>query len=283
MSGLRRENWDGSLNHVPHRWALATVVDDFGNLLRMRRCGHCRRWLECDVENFSPRGRTPSGYVSRWDGWCRPCRRENRRRYYANTPALQRKVQRRAKEQRMRADQGWLERRRAVNREYMRKRRVEAPEKLAEQRARYIEKLRQDPKRYEEFLAARRMEYHLRQERKGRKKIDGGHATGGPELPIGPLLAVVERYLQRVDHWNGDDDAEIVALERIGLDPRSLYGWRKGERKAVRFDVVDRVLVRLDLNWFDVYEKPVNGHAEDPEAWKAYRAACLAFEGELVE
>lgn len=276
-------DFDGSLNRAVHFLATRTFTDDFGNRCVYRRCGHCRCWMERTLDNFGIRERHESGHVKRWDNWCRECRRAASRRYYAEAEEQRIKMRRRARWHREMEDPEKRARRRARNAEYQRRRRLEDPQREKNTAKRYMERLRADPVRYERWLAKRREEYAVRQERKG-KVVKGKKrpaSAGGGHLPVAPLIAAIESYLKRT--VLDMDGIGLRPHEHVGLDERTFSEWRSGKRKSAQLDLVDRALTAMGLHWWDVYEKPVNGHAKDEEAWKAYRAASLAFEGELVE
>lgn len=278
-------DFDGSINRVPHFLASATVTDDFGNRYPVRRCGHCRRWLERNEENFGIRERYETGGIKRWDNWCRRCRREAARRYYAEAPEQQQKMKRRAKHHREMEDAVRRARRRERNAAYQRRRRAEDPNREKEAQRRYQEKLKADPVRYARELENRRLAYHLRKERQGQMLKDGGPAAAGPEIPVGPLFDAVDRLARRL-HLEDEDVARVC-----GVSSRTLNDWRNGKRRVTRSETVDRVLGYLKLNWWDLYTKPTNGHASGRPAdvlryideAQTYIAASLAFEGELLE
>jgi hypothetical protein len=78
----------------------------------------------------------------------------------------------------------------------------------------------------------------------------------GPErLPSRPVGMYLEQRARRLRaEWQTPEEqfGEVCALAGIKF-PRSVWAWRRGERATVDFDVVDRILVNLGLNWWDIY------------------------------
>jgi hypothetical protein len=100
-----------------------------------------------------------------------------------------------------------------------------------------------------------------------------------PMLPAAPLAAAIERLIVaeaagaypmapaihiRSDtgntiamgkggsHEEGSSPREIVCA-RLGVETRSLFGWRSGERKTVQFDTADRILTLAGWCWWDIW------------------------------
>ena len=91
-----------------------------------------------------------------------------------------------------------------------------------------------------------------------------GIAPGGPELPVAPLAALLDRMIER-----GTDSG--VLCDRLGISDRTLRAWRVGDRRSVRLDLADRILLELGLLWFDVWTP------DDPES---YQRAVEVWEGQ---
>ena len=132
------------------------------------------------------------------------------------------------------------------------------PELEAAANKRYLDKLKADPERYAVHLENCRIAYRLRQERdKGRSLDDirqqrAHHPLPADDfgrLPALPLALALESYARR------GAIPEENACELAGIDPRNLFAWRTGERELVLFDVADRVLTRLGLSWWDVWDE----------------------------
>lgn len=92
----------------------------------------------------------------------------------------------------------------------------------------------------------------------------------GPELPSAPMVATLVRLAEQ--EGGGDGAVELVC-ERAGITSRSLRRWRTGESPAIRDSVVDQILTRLDLLWWEVYT---------PEYPDAYQRAAEVWEGSLA-
>jgi hypothetical protein len=254
-------------------------------------------------------------------------KRESERRRYENDPAYRERAkakrrrnyreaqqdpERRARYEAKRAE--WM----AANRDAMtfyhqtyRQRLEQNPEKLAEVRKRDREykreqrkanpdlyrqrtkadywRVRSDPKLWKQRLEWQRMYYRLRQEAQGKTLVHDRDSNShpGPEMYVGPLR---ERVLQRLAALHeGEPLSEEDYSGVVGVSARTLNRWKKPHARTRASDV-DAALCALDLNWWDVYEKPANGHKSGkPEDVLRYIAdaevyvqACLAFEGELV-
>lgn len=77
-------------------------------------------------------------------------------------------------------------------------------------------------------------------------------------VPARPLGMLLERLAKRETAVKHDKSGEVsssmdVMAERAGVDVRQIHRWRVGAVTTVAPDAVDRVLVRLDLCWFDVW------------------------------
>lgn len=300
MKKIRKEawwNWDGSTNIVRHYRASAKTVDDFGDLLQLRRCAICRCWLQANAENFQIRSRKPTGHVETYFAWCRPCMNLRRREKAAATPRQEKHAKYRLTYEAMRADPERLARRREKNR-LAQQRWREGPG-YQETRRRYREKALKDPKYRERENETQRLYYWLQQEREGRTLTARDESVDrdgprSPDLPLEPLLAFMREQVtvfDRDEPTNEGRNNERRFIEEFGITAKTFFEWRTGKRKSVRLATVDRILTRRNRNWFDIYSKPANGHeAGRPEdvlkyidEASVYIQACLAFEGELVE
>lgn len=72
-------------------------------------------------------------------------------------------------------------------------------------------------------------------------------------VPAAPLAKAVERLIARTA-MEGDDHARVTVCARAEIPPRTLYAWTHGKRQMIQFDVADRVVTRLDLQWWDVWD-----------------------------
>lgn len=86
-------------------------------------------------------------------------------------------------------------------------------------------------------------------------------------LPAAPL----HEALMRLVTGTLADDPVMQVCARAGIDDRQLRAWAPGgSHQEVQFDIADRILTRLGLLWFDVWEPGT------PEG----AVAAAAFEGE---
>jgi hypothetical protein len=116
------------------------------------------------------------------------------------------------------------------------------PERIAAAQKKYRQSLQADPKKHQEFLEKRRIEYHLRRERKGLKL---GPKTGvqfkqkETRVSTAPfrawLLPVIEANKYSVKH---------VAL-MAGIDPSGLDRIVSGRYKIMEIGTADKVLTAL--------------------------------------
>jgi hypothetical protein len=98
-----------------------------------------------------------------------------------------------------------------------------------------------------------------------------------PNLPAAPLAAMVNKLIDRqrqldplvIAKSDPHDTSRLVVCERLGINPRSLFAWEKGERASVQFDLADRTITRAGLMWFDVY-------GDDPIARQAFTGEKVA-------
>jgi hypothetical protein len=170
-----------------------------------------------------------------WSSYCRPCANaEGVERY--RTDARRRELTReRAKAQRQR----------------IRERRAADPEFDREYRALQIA--------YFKAAKARKKARERGEEpAKGAAPVD--NEMGGL-LPVAPLYSAVDAYIRRAqmhvvmhDVDARDGHSSEALCENLGIDVRSFTAWRSGERHLVQLDVADRVIQRLGVNWFDVYD-----------------------------
>lgn len=82
--------------------------------------------------------------------------------------------------------------------------------------------------------------------------VSNPDSINGQKLPLLPVQPLRERVLRRV-HALETQLTREEACEKVGVTTRMLNHWERGTYDAVRFDVADRVLIALGLNWFDVW------------------------------
>jgi hypothetical protein len=276
-------NWDGSTNFKSHYRSAAIVVDDLGEQRFVHRCSRCRGWFEASTEHFYPAERSKSGQVLKWHSFCRSCFGVRRKAWIAAKPVNELKEHYRKHYESVRSTPERAERRRAKNREAQRRYRKTAAYKATKKR--YRDKVSQDPVKRAREAESRRMRERLRREKQGYELVVHDRdvqSHPGSEMIVGPLRDVV---LRRVNEEIGEEDYAAV----VGVTARTLNRWKK-PHAVTRSGDVDAALCAMNLNWWDVYEKPKNGHKDGrPEDVlryiadaEVYVAACIAFEGELV-
>ena len=81
-------------------------------------------------------------------------------------------------------------------------------------------------------------------------------------VPAGPLAVAMDRRIMRARFAGeaSDSTAQMAVCAACEVDPRRLSAWRTGESTRTTLDLADRVLIGLDLLWFDVWDP-----AEYPE------------------
>jgi hypothetical protein len=200
--------------------ALSTAASVEARMARarggMHTCAVCGIEKEKNRENFTPQRRGPNGEVVKWQAWCRPCVRADRRARYASDPEVRRRVAERDA------------RRRAEHRQ----RRAVDPEYIAEFR------------RHKAEMARKRYWERKRAEAQPKPRTSSGGT--GPNMIAWPLMDVVDAYIQR----EGID--EEAAAFRLGTTARRFNDWRRPGH-STRMSLIDRALLGLGLEWDQVY------------------------------
>jgi hypothetical protein len=226
-----------------HRHATRLVVDDFGDAVGYEyRCSQCMRWGRENVR-----------------GWCRDCKtfasRQRRRAMTAAERQADRERKRELRERRLaenpEARRQEYERTERARQERLR-RDPEREREMQRRRARrYQERIRQDPERYQERLEKMRIDNGLRRMRNGQPTGSVQRRTrvkpARADVAAAPLAAAILR-------WSDPDTDLGTACEAAGTDARTVRGWRSGERRRARFAIAERILVALDLHWWDVFD-----------------------------
>jgi hypothetical protein len=280
------KDWDGSW--TPAHRANRDVVDDFGVLVKVRRCSLCRRWLEASIENYSVRNIAKGDFQHN----CLECRRVRARIENISPEARERRrLKRRAQYRKDELDAERVAYRRARQREAQRRWRARHPERAKEVSRNWREREKADPKKRKRYIERNRMRHYLQREREGKPLVIAERLMSsgrGPELIAEPLHEKAVRFAAQLPEWMTEADKSEV----LGISDKTLREWSTGRgRKMVRADVAERVIIGMEMLWFDVWEKPANGHKDGRPAdvlryiddANVYIAACLAFEGELVE
>lgn len=209
----------------------------------VRRCWSCREVRPFPEEFYAARA---SGER---DHRCKQCAREQAQRWVEE----------------VRTDPARLAEFRERRAEQMRQWRARNPDRVYALNVAYHARLAQDPERYAARLEANRMDYRLRRERAGYHVPpvkESSPSLREPSLPAAPLATALVSYLRRNAPLNPETGEPLAnpVLEGMGIEPRTFYAWRVGERASVRFAVVDRALTAMGLNWWDVWDP-----AEHPE------------------
>lgn len=71
-------------------------------------------------------------------------------------------------------------------------------------------------------------------------------------LPVAPLLPFIERELRMAVMRDEPNPAGRIAA-MCGTTPRSLYAWVNHERRSIKLENADKVLIGLDLCWWEVW------------------------------
>jgi hypothetical protein len=271
-----------------HKAATKIVVDDYGNAVGYtRRCPSCLTTLPLQNEFY---GTDPSNNISLpFQRVCRSCQAASRTRARATRPEKHRararelyhwrmqndprfKAARKLQEQqRLAKDPGAVDRRRAQRRAWAAKRALDGKRRVADREGDRIDNV-------------------LRRIRQG--KPQGGRRLNPMANEVAgyvaapPLAAAIEaEVVRRRPHWvatgDNEDSVRKDLVAEIGITSRTLYAWKNGERHLARFDVADRVVVTLDLLWFDVYDPDRFPGLYPAAKWaEVVEQARVAWEGE---
>jgi hypothetical protein len=97
---------------------------------------------------------------------------------------------------------------------------------------------------------------------KSRRKdrVEPAPKTGTlPALPVAVAIYRIAAQEERLARWGmpsptlGSDGKLAEVCERIGVNERTVYAWRHGERRRLRFYNALEVVDRLGLLWGDVW------------------------------
>lgn len=249
--------------------ATRVVVDDFGNAVAYeRRCPDCLLWLPLDFAHYHPRHDLKAqGMQSRCTACVLPKQRARRRQ----DPERERELARAGYARRM-ADPVLRERRRAAEAAYKARRMAEDPEgeraRRRELQRQARERRKKNPAAMRRYRETARMDARLRAERAGRtmrssekvRERDEVAAGRMPFLPAKPLGDVLEARIQKAlagREYGGVEGSTQPTRETVcqgyGATIRDLLDWKSGRREGVRFDTAERVMIALDLLWFDIW------------------------------
>jgi hypothetical protein len=146
--------------------------------------------------------------------------------------------------------------------EYRRRWRRQNPGREGINHRAYLARVRADPERYRVMLENQRIAYRMREERKGRTVGTARRWVGDAEpkrlVPSWPLAAAIEALATA---WSSYDDSGLeqsgttLLCELLEISPRTLMSWRIGQRPFASEDLADRILQRLDLPWWEVWNE----------------------------
>lgn len=245
---------------IKTRW----VVDDFGNRVRVRRCSECRVWLPLDTDHFGARV-APVQFQAR----CRDCARTKVRERWANLPAEARRREIVRKREAAATNAEGMRRQRETKRRASAKARRNNPDRIRQTRIRWWAKLKADPQRYAEYLENRRIYRRLLRERRdgvdlaaiARQKgaTNAYRADGGHRVPADPFRVWLEAIAAESapDAYSVADGLDELAA-KIGVDPRRLWGYRRGEYPSVNTRVIEPAIDRYGRT---VLIRPAAGEA----------------------
>ena len=212
----------------------------------VRRCSACREVKDLHADFYVQNRRQPERVLSRWRYSCKRCdvarcTEINRRKLQTPEGKAKRRL--------------WQDRWRRRN-----------PERYREMQRAHAARVKADPERHAKRLEADRLAYKLRRERQ-----DGVDVTKLvtfskvamprdkirmlPALPLARKIDLLVRKDELALGTNGSTEGAVCA--QLGIDPRQLFAWRKGEIELVQFDVADRVLTNAGWLPFDVWDDEV--------------------------
>ncbi len=152
---------------------------------------------------------------------------------------------RRIKRQRAEATKRWRERH---------------PDRYKRSKRKAMEKMKADPVRHAKFLEDRRIAYRLKHGEDVRSARPRVSQQESPSfLPVGPIEQLVTARVEvrrTVDRLLGFDSLPGVIGEvcnELGVEERSYFAWRKGERDSLRIGQAERIIARAGVDWTDVY------------------------------
>jgi hypothetical protein len=264
-----------------------TICDDFGTIEIYRECQQCTSWKPLDHDHWIVRKRSDTGHVAQWDPECRACRRGRRRRDWSKRDPDERAARNRRLVEAVKADPVKLDRQRAQRRVQAKRKRQRDPEWERERARRYRAAVRADPKRMERQRESRRLTIAARVQAEGKQRphLRRVHpkSAEGSDVPLGPVLDRVVRPALRsallaagvrvpdMTDWPAvqaaireataayysafDQPGPMMQAARLaGTSERTIWGWMSGERKSIRMQRLDALLVASDKLWFEIYE-----------------------------
>lgn len=287
-----------------HRQATLLVTDDYGDAVgHLRRCSTCRTFKPLDLDHFGATGRDERALG--YQRICRDCERAAQARRRNVNRAAYNQQARDAYHRRMR-DPARREAVRERERAYRQRRLQQDPERVRsqarERSRRYLKRIMNDPVRHAERIDKARIDRVLRGHKPARPIVIG--RSRGVLLPVQPLYerVVLPRlaiYLrQAIGSIARDKTPRLTALpdmtdrsavqrtieiaaalgfpsvgplaDELGVSARTINAWVRGERPTLRSSLVEEILVRVGMFWWEVYEPGDDG----------YEQARAVFEGD---
>jgi hypothetical protein len=213
---------------------------------RVRRCSICKKPKPLNRRRFPIAKVAPNGRVTGYSYACRPC-----------TVARKAVWTKRA----LAAEDAHAEKLRVQQRATQKAWREANPEKKAAARRRWLEATKADPVRHAALLEARRIEHRLRAERAGRVLGEQRSVAKLPpsrcRVPSLPIVELMERIMdaRRVVAEAINEPAPTIEdlCDELGVTSRNFRRWRDGEQPLMEIGTAERVLLRADVDWSEVY------------------------------
>lgn len=147
--------------------------------------------------------------------------------------------------------------------------RLTDPEKRRKARAaskRWKERLKADPVAYAAYLETTRINYRLRQERKGApmrpesyRRVKATRVpTSRQRVPAAPLVALIKRIVEHRKAVSGlIQDASTATTGAVcadlGIAERDYRRMNSGEQPTTSIGLVERALLNADVEWHEIY------------------------------
>jgi hypothetical protein len=213
---------------------------------RVRRCSICKKSKPLNRRRFPIAKVSPSGRITDYGYACRPCTAARKALWAKRALAANDAHTEKLRIQRRLTQKAWRE----AN-----------PEKKAASRRRWLERTKADPVRHAALLEARRIEHRLRAERAGRA-LDEQRSVARPppsrcRVPSLPIVELMERMMDAREVVASAINEPAPTIEdlctEMGITSRNFRRWRDGEQPSMEIGTAERVLLRADVAWYEVY------------------------------
>ncbi len=157
--------------------------------------------------------------------------------------------------------------------------------KQLERRADYLRKMRADPERHEHFKAYYRAYHHNVAKKRKRSKKERVTWVACSPLAAALYIEAGRDWQNRTNLGREEDGGPMEdrvggVAARAGVNPRTVSAWF-GERKKIKWEVADAVLLNMDWHWWDVYDPELASALYSPLEWiDVVDQACKAWTGE---